>query len=76
MLNSLICHIANLDTVFAQNKINEYAELDYSFVQSKEYAFVTKLIEASEQNDTESFSATCQSYDNTINLDQWQITML
>lgn len=76
LLKSLICHIANSDTVFAQNKINEYAELDYSFVQSKEYAFVTKLIETIEQNDTESFSATCQSYDNTINLDQWQISML
>ena len=76
LLNSLICQMANSDTVFVKNKINEYTELDYSFVQSKEYAFVTKLIETIEQNDTESFSATCQSYDNTINLNQWQISML
>jgi alpha-soluble NSF attachment protein len=75
-LQSVLCHLANSDVVAAQDNLAKYEGLDYTFTESREGKFVSKLVEAVEGMDGEALATTCFEYDRITKLDPWKTTML
>mmetsp|Transcript_79014 Transcript_79014/g.155008 ORF Transcript_79014/g.155008 Transcript_79014/m.155008 type:complete len:312 (+) Transcript_79014:87-1022(+) len=75
-LQAALCHLASGDAVGAQQALNKYENLDYTFGDSREGKFARALTEAVEGLDVEGFSTACFEYDRISKLNPWQTAIL
>lgn len=74
--NALFCTLARGDTVAAQNRMGEYAQLDYTFEGTREWVLVEGLIKACDEFDTQGFADACAEYDKIKRFDPWTTRVL
>jgi len=75
-LQSVLCHLANGDSIGASQAITRYENLDYTFSEAREGNFAAKLIESVENFDPEGFATVCFEFDRISKLDPWKTSML
>jgi alpha-soluble NSF attachment protein len=75
-LHAILCHLASGDGVGAQQAMNKYEGLDYTFGDSREGKFGKKLIECVEGFDAEGFATACYEFDRISKLDPWKTSVL
>lgn len=75
-LQSIMCHLANQDSVGAEKAMARYSSLDFTLRESREGKFAGDLIAAVEAFDGESFATACYEYDRISKLDPWKTTIL
>lgn len=75
-LQSVMCHLANGDSIGATQAVQKYENLDYTFSDAREGKFARQLIECVENYDPEGFATACFEYDRITKLDPWKTSML
>ena len=75
-LQCVFCHLANQDSVAAEQSLQRFLSLDYTFRDSREGKFVAELVGAVEGHDSEGFATACFEYDRISKLDPWKTSML
>lgn len=75
-LQSILCHLANQDSVGAENAMSLYGSLDFTFRDSREGKFAEELVECVNGFDAEGFATACFEYDRISKLDPWKTTVL
>lgn len=75
-LQAIFCHLANSDSVAAEQSMAKFETLDYTFTESREGKFATQLVETVLGMDVEGFSTACFEYDRISKLDPWKTSML
>ena len=75
-LQSIMCHLANGDSIGASQAMQRYENLDYTFSDAREGKFGQQLIECVENYDPEGFATACFEYDRITKLDPWKTSML
>jgi alpha-soluble NSF attachment protein len=75
-LQAILCHLANGDSIAAQQSKDRYEALDYTFGSAREGKFAGSLIECIEGFDTEGFATACYEYDRVSKLDPWKTSIL
>jgi len=75
-LQSVLCHLANGDSIGASQALQRYENLDYTFTDAREGTFCRQLIECVENYDPEGFATACYEYDRITKLDPWKTSML
>jgi alpha-soluble NSF attachment protein len=75
-LQSILCHLANNDSVGAEQALTKFEGIDYTFCESREGKFSRKLVECVEGLDAELFATVCFEYDRISKLDPWKTSML
>ena len=75
-LQAIFCHLAHGDSIAAQQALGRYANLDFTFQDSREGKFCAVLVECMEQFDSEGFATACFEYDRISKLDPWKTTLL
>jgi alpha-soluble NSF attachment protein len=71
-----MCHLANGDSIGASQAYTRFDNLDYTFGESREGKFASRLIETVENFDAEGFATACFEYDRISKLDPWKTSML
>lgn len=75
-LQAILCQLANGDSIGAQQALQRYEAVDYTFSDSREGKFCSQLIAAVEEYDAEGFAQASFEYDRISKLDPWKTTML
>jgi alpha-soluble NSF attachment protein len=75
-LQAILCHLANGDAIGAQQALQRYESIDYTFSESREGKFAKQLVECVEGFDVEGFGTACYEYDRITKLDPWKTSML
>lgn len=75
-LQSILCHLANQDSIGASQAMSRFSSLDFTLKESREGKFADSLIECIEGMDSEGFATTCFEYDRISKLDPWKTTIL
>lgn len=75
-LQAAMCHLASGDAVGAQQALDKYDNIDYTFGDSREGKFARSLTEAVEGFDVEGFSTACYEFDRISKLNPWQTAIL
>lgn len=75
-LQAVFCHLANSDSVAAEQSMAKFEALDYTFTESREGKFAGQLVETVMAMDSEGFSTACFEYDRISKLDPWKTSML
>jgi alpha-soluble NSF attachment protein len=75
-LQAILCHLANSDAIGAQQAMQRYEGVDYTFSESREGKFCRQLIDCVEGFDVEGFGTACYEYDRISKLDPWKTSML
>ncbi|KAK9383042.1 soluble NSF attachment protein [Kockiozyma suomiensis] len=71
-----LCHIANKDIIAAKRAIDEYADADPSFFQTREFVLLQDVVSAYEDGDQERFTDKVFQFDQFSKLDKWKTTIL
>lgn len=75
-IKACISSILMCDTVGTLHLLEEFTNLDYSFVNSSEQQFLSQIIGAYEEFNVESFTAAVTDFDYFHKLDNWYVTLL
>mmetsp|Transcript_17026 Transcript_17026/g.33281 ORF Transcript_17026/g.33281 Transcript_17026/m.33281 type:complete len:294 (+) Transcript_17026:337-1218(+) len=75
-LHAGFCALARNDTVAAQNGIQRYSELDFTFRDSAECKLLVSLTEACTEMDVDKFADELFKYDSIRKLDPWETSIL
>jgi alpha-soluble NSF attachment protein len=75
-LQAVMSHLASSDAVGAQQALDKYDNLDYTFGDSREGKFARSLVEAVDGYDVEGFSTACFEFDRISKLNPWQTSIL
>lgn len=75
-LQAVLCHLASGDAIGAQQSMQKYEGLDYTFGESREGKFASQLIECVEGFDAEGFATACFEFDRISKLDPWKTSIL
>jgi len=75
-LQSVLCHLANQDSIAAEKAMSMYSSLDFTLRESREGKFADELIACVEGFDGEAFATACFEYDRISKLDPWKTTIL
>lgn len=75
-LQAIFCHLAQQDAVAAQQAMDRYEGVDYTFGESREGKFCKKITECMEGYDAEGFSQAVYEFDRISKLDPWKTSML
>jgi len=75
-LHSILCHLANQDSVGASQAMNRYESLDYTFGESREGKFAASVLQSVENFDVEALATCCFEYDRITKLDPWKTSIL
>ena len=75
-LQSILCHLANQDSVGAEKAMARFSSLDFTLRESREGKFAEQLIEAIVSFDSEAFATACFEFDRISKLDPWKTTIL
>ncbi|KAG0556996.1 hypothetical protein M758_11G090800 [Ceratodon purpureus] len=76
LLNAGLCQICGKDTIAVQNAIENYQELDPTFVGTRECKFLQDLAAAIDEMDIVKFTDVVKEFDSMSRLDQWKTTLL
>jgi alpha-soluble NSF attachment protein len=76
MIKSLICNLANGDTVLVEQKLTEYEGLDHTLDGSLEHKLIVGLLSAVKENDKAAFSTVAADYNNVKKIDPWMTSLL
>jgi alpha-soluble NSF attachment protein len=72
----LLCLNALGDCVALSEGVETCKSIDYSFGNSRECEFITKLVKAVEENDEAEYATACAEFDNITPLDSMKTTLL
>lgn len=75
-LQSILCHLANQDSVGAEKAVSMFNSLDFTFRESREGKFADSLVTCVNGFDDEGFATACYEYDRISKLDPWKTTIL
>jgi alpha-soluble NSF attachment protein len=75
-LQSILCHLANQDSVGAEKAVAMFNSLDFTFRESREGKFADSLVACVNDFDSEGFATACYEYDRISKLDPWKTTIL
>jgi alpha-soluble NSF attachment protein len=75
-LQTIFCHLAGSDAIAAQQALERYEGIDYTFSESREGKLCRQLVECVEGYDAEGFATACYEYDRISKLDPWKTSML
>lgn len=75
-LQATLCHLGNGDAIGANQALQRYEGVDYTFGESREGKFARQLVECVEGFDAEGFGTACFEYDRISKLDPWKTSML
>lgn len=75
-LQSVLCHLANGDSIAGAQAVSKYSNLDYTFGDAREGKFCNALVECVESFDTEGFATACFEFDRISKLDDWKTSIL
>lgn len=75
-VQSVLCHLANGDSIAGEQAVAKYTNLDYTFGDSREGQFCRSLVECMENYDSEGFATACYEYDRISKLDDWKTSIL
>lgn len=75
-LQSILCHLANQDSVGAEKAMSMFNSLDFTFRESREGKFADGLVTCVNGFDDEGFATACYEYDRISKLDPWKTTIL
>jgi alpha-soluble NSF attachment protein len=75
-LQSIFCHLAGSDAIAAQQALERYEGIDYTFSESREGKLCRQLVGCVEGYDSEGFATACYEYDRISKLDPWKTSML
>lgn len=75
-LQSIFCHLAGSDAIAAQQALERYEGIDYTFTESREGKLCRQLVECVDGYDAEGFATACFEYDRISKLDPWKTSML
>lgn len=75
-LKAGICHLASGDLVATNRALQNYRDMDNSFVQTRENILLQDLAEAVEKGEQEMFADKLFQYDQLSKLDKWKTTLL
>ena len=75
-LQSILCQLANSDAIGAEQALQRYEGVDYTFGESREGKFARTLTECVEGMDAEGFAQACFEFDRVSKLDPWKTSML
>ena len=75
-LQSILCHLANQDSVGAEKAMSMFNSLDFTFRESREGKFADSLVTCVNGFDDEGFATACYEYDRISKLDPWKTTIL
>ena len=75
-LQSILCQLANSDAIGAEQALQRYEGVDYTFSESREGKFARTLVECVEGMDAEGFAQACFEFDRVSKLDPWKTSML
>ncbi|ERF75783.1 vesicular-fusion protein sec17 [Endocarpon pusillum Z07020] len=75
-LKAGICHLASADLVATNRALQNYRDLDSSFVQTREHMLLQDLAEAVEKGEQELFADKLFQFDQLSKLDKWKTTLL
>lgn len=75
-LQAILCQLANGDAIGAQNSLQRYEAIDYTFSESREGKFCRQLIACVDQYDIDGFAQASFDYDRISKLDPWKTSML
>lgn len=70
-----LCHMC-IDDVEAQRAVDKYCDMYPAFQDTRECKLLRTLLEAKEEQNTESFTEAIKDYDSISRLDQWLTTIL
>lgn len=70
-----LCHMC-IDNAEAQRAVEKYCDMYPAFQDTRECKLLRTLIEAKEEQSTESFTEAVKEYDSISRLDQWLTTIL
>jgi len=75
-LQAIFCFLAMGDSIAAQQALQRYQSIDFTFSDSREGKFCAALTQCLEEFDTEGFATACFEYDRISKLDPWKTTLL
>ena len=75
-LQAILCSLANNDAIGAEQALQRYEGVDYTFGESREGKFAKELIECVQNFDAEAFGTACFEYDRISKLDPWKTSIL
>mmetsp|Transcript_7374 Transcript_7374/g.10247 ORF Transcript_7374/g.10247 Transcript_7374/m.10247 type:complete len:331 (+) Transcript_7374:141-1133(+) len=75
--NAILCALARDDSVKANNKLQEFSGLDFSFDEkTREFMLCSALIAALDANDQDAIATAAAEYDKVKRLDPWTTKIL
>ena len=75
-LQAILCQLANGDAVGAEQALQRYEGVDYTFGESREGKLAQQLVDCVERFDAEALATACFEYDRISKLDPWKTSML
>lgn len=75
-LQNIMCQLANSDAIGAEQALDRYEGVDYTFAESREGKFSRQLVECVNGYDAEGFATACFEYDRISKLDPWKTSIL
>lgn len=75
-LQSVLCHLANGDSIAGGQAVSKFGNLDYTFGDSREGQFCSSLVECVESFDADGFATACFEFDRITKLDDWKTSIL
>ncbi|BAE59815.1 protein required for fusion of vesicles in vesicular transport, alpha-SNAP [Aspergillus flavus] len=75
-LKAGICHLATNDLVATNRALENYRDIDNTFVSTREHQLLIDLVQTIEQGDQEAFADKLYQFDQLSKLDKWKTTLL
>ncbi|KAG1002521.1 hypothetical protein G6F66_004773 [Rhizopus arrhizus] len=75
-LKAGLCSLCTNDTVKTHELLTRYCAMDASFETTREFQFLSGILECVENNDHELFTLKVREFDSLTKLDNWKINIL
>jgi len=75
LFRAALCQMCS-DIVMAKTTMDKYCQMFPAFEDSREMKLLTKILTASEEENTDDFTEAVREYDTISRLDQWYTTLL
>ncbi|KAI5289353.1 vesicular-fusion protein S17 [Ascosphaera aggregata] len=74
-MKAAMCHLATNDLVATRRALQNYVDLDNTFLSTREYILLNDLTQAVEDGDENAFADKLFAYDQMSKLDRWKTTI-
>ncbi|KAG1449981.1 hypothetical protein G6F56_008480 [Rhizopus delemar] len=75
-LKAGLCSLCTSDTVKTHELLSRYGAMDPSFESTREYQFLSGILECVENGDEDLFTQKVREFDSLTKLDNWKINIL